>query len=287
MNALRRLAALFLGTVSVIALGAAQGQAPATAPATATLPAAPAQARSGGAATAKPAGDELPAQVFAEPVAAKDQAAAADPKKQERLQKIRQVTFDRRPTAILKAWSTPREEAIKNGLNPSTTVAAGAVPGAVRTARRVVNGAVVTTTIPIVGPTPDAASINQPGVVAANALPDPFDGELRGFQYDVTVGNWPLLKTFLAKLPVDEGKAAYEQLIQGLSSPPPLQGNAQMQQQMQMQQMQMQMQMNMGMSFGQGGGSAAQSAAVHGGEEFDLESGPDRAGAGCAARCGR
>ena len=98
--------------------------------------------------------------------------------------------------------------------------------------------------------------IIQPGAVAANAQPDPFDGELRGFQYDVTVGNWPLVKTFLANLPEDEGKAAYEQLIQGLGEPPPLRGNAQMQQQMQMQQMQMQMQMNMGVSFGQGGAAA-------------------------------
>ena len=56
------------------------------------------------------------------------------------------------------------------------------------------------------------------------------------------------MKTFLAKLPQEEGKAAYEQLIQGLAGPP-MQGNPQMQ--MQMQQMQqMQMQMNMGMAFG-------------------------------------
>ncbi len=150
-----------------------------------------------------------------------------------------------------------------------------------------VNGVVVTTTIPNVGPTPDAASLMQPGSAAATAVPDPFDGELRGFQYDVTVGNWPLVKTFLAKLPEDEGKAAFEQLIQGLGNPPVMQGNAQMQQQMQMQQMQMQMQMNMGMSLGQGARGAAQSAAVHDGAEFDLESGLDRAGSGCATRCGR
>ena len=255
MSALRRLAALFLGAVSVIALSTAQGQAPATAPASVTLQAAPAQAKPSGSVTAKPAADQLPAQLFAEPSAAQNPAAAAapvDPKKQERLQKIRQLTFDRRPTAILKAWSTPREEAIKNGLNPQAAVGAGAVPGSVGTVRRVVNGVVVTTTSPTIGPAPGAASILQPGAVAASALPDPFDGELRGFQYDVTVGNWPLVKTFLAKLPEDEGKAAYEHLIQVLGNPPPMQANAQMQQQMQMQQMQMQMQMNMGMSFGSG-----------------------------------
>ena len=130
MNALRRLAALSLGTLFVIALGTAQGQAPATAPA--TRPAAPAQTTPGAAVTAKLTAGELPAELFAEPASAKNQAAAAapaDPKKQERLQKIRQLTFDRRPAAILKAWSTPREEAIKNGLNPSTAGAAGACPG--------------------------------------------------------------------------------------------------------------------------------------------------------------
>ena len=35
----------------------------------------------------------------------------AEAKKQEHLQKIQQLTFDRRPSSILKAWSTPREEA--------------------------------------------------------------------------------------------------------------------------------------------------------------------------------
>ena len=271
MNALRRLAALVLGTVSVITLSTAKAKRRAsdgsrhghvagdaepgvvfTKSAAGQLPATP-----GGVVTAKPAAGQLPAQVFADPLAAKTSATAAataDPKKQERLQKIRQLTFDRRPTAILKAWSTPREEAIKHGLNPSPAVAAGATLGLVsRTTRRVVNGTVVTTTVPNVVPAPGAAAITQPGAVAANAQPDPFDGELHGFQYDVTVGNWPLVKTFLAKLPVDEGKAAYEQLIQGLGAPPNMQGNPQMQQQMQMQQMQMQMQMQMGMSFGQGG----------------------------------
>ena len=43
--------------------------------------------------------------------------STAEAKKQEHLQKIRQLTFDRRPSAILKAWSTPREEAMKQAGN--------------------------------------------------------------------------------------------------------------------------------------------------------------------------
>ena len=70
---------------------------------------------------------------------------------------------------------------------------------------------------------------------------------MRGFQYDVTLGDWPAVKRFLAKLPQEEGKAAYEQLIASLSNMPSMQGNMQIQMQ---QQMQMQMQMNMGMPYG-------------------------------------
>ncbi len=90
-------------------------------------------------------------------------------------------------------------------------------------------------------------SMPAPG---ANPQLDPFDRDLKAFQYDVTLGDWAAVKAFLAKLPDDEGKAAYEQLIQSLGGPPGMQNDMQMQQmQMQMQQMQ-QMQMNMGMPFG-------------------------------------
>ena len=63
------------------------------------------------------------------------------------------------------------------------------------------------------------AGAGQPGAPAA-ASPDPFDRELRGFQYDVTLGDWAAVKAFLARLPEEEGKAAYEQLIQGLGGSP-------------------------------------------------------------------
>ena len=253
MHARRQSAALLVSTLSVIALGTAQGQAPA--PSAGGLPAVPATVQIAKAVTAKPAAaTDLPAQVFAGGAAASSPAAApADPKKQERLQKIRQLTFDRRPAAILKAWSTPREDAIKNAPNPASPAGAVATAAMARAARRVASGAVVTTTPPVAAVMPDVAAAAQPGASASNE-PDPFDRELRGLQYDVTIGDWAGVKAFLKKLPEDEGKAAYEQLIQGLGSPPVAQGNMQMQQmQMQQMQMQMQMQMNMGMSFGAGG----------------------------------
>ena len=248
MHARRRLAAVLVSALCVVALGTAQGQAPAPAPAAGALSGAvtPVSVQSAKPVAAKSAAPELPAQVFAS-AAAKTQTPV-DPKKQERLQKIRQLTFDRRPAAILKAWSTPREDAIKNGLDTSSAAGAAAIGVTTRAARRVAGSTVVAATNVVTVVNPGAVAGAQP---VATSEPDAFDRELRGLQYDVTRGDWAGVKAFLAKLPEDEGKAAYEQLIQSLSSPPVMQGNMQMQQ-MQMQQMQMQMQMNMGMSFGNG-----------------------------------
>ena len=53
---------------------------------------------------------------------------------------------------------------------------------------------------------------------APAAQPDPFDRELRGFQRDVTLCDWPAVKTFLSRLEKDEGKAAYEHLLEALAS---------------------------------------------------------------------
>jgi hypothetical protein len=90
---------------------------------------------------------------------------------------------------------------------------------------------------------PVAATIAAPGASsAANAKPDSFDLELKGFQHDVTLGDWKAVKAFLSRLSEEEGKAAYEQLIAGLGNPPAVAGGMQMQLQMQMQ---AQMQMNM------------------------------------------
>src|ERR1700722_1351689 len=94
MDVHRQLIALCLGAAAVVVLGTARGQAPPMAP---TVFA------------------DLPAQVFAGTPPVSEQPSAPDPaeaKKQEHLQKIKQLTFDRRPSSILKAWSTPREEAV-------------------------------------------------------------------------------------------------------------------------------------------------------------------------------
>ena len=171
---------------------------------------------------------------------------AADPKKQERLQKIRQLTFDRRPSSILKAWSTPREVGDQTSRFIRERSQANPAPrwparrfGLPVASRAQTAGVLAGVTMP--------AGTNAAGT---NAAADPFDLDLRGFQYDVTRGDWKAVKTFVARLPEDEGKAAYEQLIAGLSNPQgAMANNPQLQMQMQMQQQQMQMRMNMGMGM--------------------------------------
>ena len=115
MHLRRQSVALLLGAVTMIIFGTARGQAPTSA---ATAPQqAKAKATSGPAAP-----PDLPENVFAGPPGVQGRTGAPDPaeaKKQEHLQKIRQLAFDRRPSAILKAWSTPRDEAIKEAENPA------------------------------------------------------------------------------------------------------------------------------------------------------------------------
>ena len=74
-----------------------------------------------------------------------------------------------------------------------------------------------------------------PGGEAGAAKPDPFDRELKGFQLDVTLGAWPAVKAFLARLDKDESKAAYDHLLTALATGGG--GPGMMPQQMQMQMM--------------------------------------------------
>lgn len=131
------LAALVLAVAaSTVVLGSAGGQSagPAARPAQAAgvVPA----KKSAATPAQKPAAQpELPENVFTADVPAKN--APADPQKQQRLQKINGLAFDRRPSAILRAWSTPRDEAIKEpdsipiggAIRYSTFVGADAPPG--------------------------------------------------------------------------------------------------------------------------------------------------------------
>jgi len=153
----------------------------------------------------------LPTSVFAEAPAATPaeaaKAAEAEQKKQQRLQKIQQLTFDRRPSAILKAWATPREVALEEAGKEADNQQQPVMAQPTRVIRRV---------------GPNAMVVQARGGVqtagAEPAKPDPFDRELRGFQRDVTLSDWPAARAFLLRLEKEESKAAYNHLLESLAS---------------------------------------------------------------------
>ncbi len=144
---------------------------------------------------------ELPANVFAG--ASSDDGAsnteAEDPearKKAERQKKIQQLTFDRRPSAILSAWATPEGEPDTDEEAKETSKGSAAPAGDEAKAE------------------PD-----KPTDEVAAALAE-FDTQLKAFQRDVTLGRWDKVGDFIESLPDDEATALYKRLIQTLPNAP-------------------------------------------------------------------
>ena len=47
---------------------------------------------------------------------------------------------------------------------------------------------------------------------------EPLDVELAALQRNVSLGNWPAVQDYLDKLPYDEAKAGYRQMLASLQS---------------------------------------------------------------------
>src|SRR3954471_12253455 len=92
-------------------------------------------------------------------------AKSAAPAAQEspRLQKLKQATYDRRPSAVLRLWSNPAQA--RKGEKDKKPLT-------------------------------------------------PLDLEIAELQRNVTLGRWDAVKVYLKKLPENEGKAGYTQLLQ-------------------------------------------------------------------------
>ncbi len=105
-------------------------------------------------------------------------------KKAARQQKLQKLTFDRRPSHILKEWAKSTEPPEPESEEDP----------------------------------PEDTSEEDPD--KEKPEPDPFDEELKQFQRNVTLGNWPDVKSFLASLSEEEGKTAYRQLLQSLRNVP-------------------------------------------------------------------
>ncbi len=241
----------------VLAMAHAQ-QPPAVEPPPPPTEIAPAPAAA--AAAAAPGQDPQPAAKAAQQdpaaVAAAEAAkakAAAEQEKQQHLQKIKQVKFDRRPTTMLRTWSSPATAGVVTADPPqpgqAETPPEGDGAEALETADVGPGAIVITTTgtaipllargtvvgAPIALPVPSTDAPNAapaepadvpgadgaPATPAGKTKPDPFDSALKQWARDVTLGNWGAVKTFLASLDSkDEQKAAWEQLLNGLRNPP-------------------------------------------------------------------
>lgn len=117
--------------------------------------------------------------------------AAAQQAKTERLQKIQQLQFDRRASAILKAWSGLKADGVPNPDEMPEP--------------------------PIQQPQPELTPEQKAALEKSKA----FDESLVAFQRQVTLGNWAEVKAFIAGLEPDEARAAYRQLLASLQSGPP------------------------------------------------------------------
>lgn len=122
-------------------------------------------------------------------VPAKEPAKSEGPKESPRLVKLKALTYDRRPSAVLRAWAPARK-----GERPRLPAAGRPTPGQ---------------PTPPDGPPGAAAPAGGPTPAELEAL----DEELAAFQKKVTLGDWAGVKAYLAGLPDEESTPAYRQLL--------------------------------------------------------------------------
>ncbi len=148
--------------------------------------------------------------------------AVPDPAQETRLERIRQLQFDRRPSAILKAWYEPSETAPVED-KPAAAPAAAA-PSPTDTA----------------APTDEAARLAaeqqqkaaQLAQEQATALAK-LEADLKTFQRDVTQGHWEDVKQFISSLAAAEARELYNRLLESLRTGPVPEGiNPQLMQKM-------------------------------------------------------
>jgi hypothetical protein len=195
-----------------------------------------------------PDGDEPPLMDALVPGEAAVPAPASVPS--ARLEKLKKLEFDRRPSAILKAWSEPAQpEPEPEATSEATPAAPPVVPPA-----PVVTEAKPADAAPPAEPLSEEALAKQKAdeeaarkqaeeaAAAAKkkeeetkkkaAEAKALEAELKLFQRNVTLGEWTAVKTYLASLTEPEKKAAYERLLANLLQGPqnrpnvPMQGQA-------------------------------------------------------------
>jgi hypothetical protein len=122
---------------------------------------------------------ELPQNVFAGNETGGKGGSDGDSAQTIRLNKLRQMQVDRRPSAVLQAWANAsdgsREEAALEASRESGT--------------------------------------KKPATA-----PDPLDQQIKECERGITLGDWALVGRFLRSLPDEESQAAYARILQALAS---------------------------------------------------------------------
>lgn len=180
-----------------------------------------AQAKPASANQLKP--DDSKRTEAAKPEVKPTETKSADEKKPdpaaERLAKINNMTFDRKPTSILKAWAQssgviqakPGSNNVVNGL-PGQEGENLAVSRLESIKSRLVLPNVAGTNVAAAENVADAAKTTEPKV------DDPFDKELQELSTNVTLGRWPKVNELIKRMPPAEGVAAWRAIVKSLGA---------------------------------------------------------------------
>ena len=178
-----------------------------------------------------------PAQAAA---AAGQPRAGADgkPAAPSRLEQLKQLTYDRRPSTILRAWAEknkkpgddqkqqPAEEKQSTGNSDAAAESADkAEPASETPAEQKPEDD---------GKTEEQKKAQAEAAAAAEEqkkLAEALAAELKQLQTNVTFGNWPEVKSYFGGLTEEEAKAGYAQMLRSLGSPPGANPGQQQQQQ--------------------------------------------------------
>ncbi|MBX3462207.1 MAG: hypothetical protein KF830_03475 [Planctomycetes bacterium] len=131
-----------------------------------------------------------------------------------RLQKWKQLRFDRRPSAILQAWALPEPEA--SGPAAARGPADGAAPLSIEEVQALLEAQ-------FAGKADPAPPTAAGGQVVAAAAPDDqrLQQEFERLQRDVTLGRWDRVAACLQAFAEPERQPAYEHFLGALLNAPP------------------------------------------------------------------
>ncbi len=149
-------------------------------------------------------------------------APNAGPKASPRQQRLQKLAYDRRPSAILKAWSgltkpkEPEPEAVPAAATPAADSKAAGEAEAAAAASAPADPEAEKKRAEAEAAQKKAAEEAANKAAEAKAL----DEEMTKLQRAVTLGDWTFVKTYFAGLTPEESKAGYERLLQSLKAGP-------------------------------------------------------------------